>query len=97
MWGLSWRAASLSFSAAPLQFRSADLWLWGPLAAAMNYCGKGELSRGAGSKEGMDAVGVVLPPILASLPQSVHCQQGTGGRVRQTAEGLHAWPGCKIC
>ena len=96
MRGLSWRAASLSFPAAPLQFRSADLWLCGLLADALNYRGKGELSRGVDSKEGMDAVGVVLPPIRASSPQSVHCHQGAEGRVRQTAEGLHAWPGCKI-
>ena len=96
MRGLSWRVASLSFSAAPLQFRCADLWLCGPLAGALNYRGKGELSQGVGSQEGMDAVGVVLPPIRASSPQSVHCHQGAKGCIGQTAEGLHAWPGCKI-
>ena len=40
----------------------------------------------------MDSAGVILPPIRACAPETVHSQESTEARVRQAAEGLFTWP-----
>ena len=68
MRGLRCRASSHSFPAAPRHVCPAVTWLHGPPVGALNGGGKNQLAQGMGLKEGVDAAGVILPPIRVSSP-----------------------------